>query len=716
MTTPRPTAAMNQAAQPDTSIYITRFPTELESRGSVITFEGWSALFAAFKASTEDPDGPLPAWSPCTFERNIRSASEVETVNALVLRYPGIRTKPREAFDFWTDDAFGKVITCLTYTKDCDRPDEAPFYVVLPFRVPVSRAQFEQASTAIQTIASHQGHEVAVSPYDPSEPAPWPSRRTRCLGPREGSTLVDAGFLAQGTVDTSVSEPSGERAIRPSSSIDRWVQDVRVATQDPRAALNKSAFVVGLQIGRGNVEEASAVKELVKAGIDAGLGATKAEQVVERAVREGKAKATLVEAADKWDDARLKKTKTGSIDGSQVSNVILILKEHPSWKNVVRYSEFDHRVHLIKPPFKNTFYAGKTKDQKWIEDNDLTCARSWLETALDVSVSKEALIDAMVAVGMSQSFHPVREWLDSLVWDGVSRIQMWLKDYCGAEVETDAQKIAVPAMSARWLMSAVARAYEPGAKVDCTLVLEGEQSIRKSTTFATLVPNPTWFSDERLHLDSKDTLQQIQGKWIIEIAELASFKGKANEEIKHFLTKKSDDFRMPYAKLNQSFDRQCVFGGTVNDSEYLSDPTGNRRFFPIRCHGLDTLGGKIDIAGLSAVRDQLWAEAVHRYKNGEQWWLTEAEEEAARTEQEARFTSDAWEAPVAAWVATYDGDGQLQDRFTMADVLRSAVNIDLSKQGKAEQSRMKQILNRLGFVRKQVTIDGARVHRYCRTR
>ena len=348
-----------------------------------------------------------------------------------------------------------------------------------------------------------------------------------------------------------------------------------------------------------------------------------------------------------------------------------------------------------------------------MEDNDLTCVRSWLETALGASTSKEALTDAVVAVGMSQSFHPVHEWLEGLTWDGVPRIDGWLKDHCGAEVETESQKIAVPAMSKRWLISAVARAYDPGAKVDCTLVLEGEQSIKKSATFATLVPNEAWFSDERLNLDSKDTLQQIQGKWIIEIGELASFKGKANEEIKHFLTKKADDFRKPYGKINQPYPRQCVFGGTVNDIEYLSDPTGNRRFFPVRCHGLDRLNGKIDIDGLKAARDQLWAEAVHRYKKGEQWWLTEQEEEAAQVEQEARFTEDSWQAKVAQWIATGGPQGKGQDKFTMDAVLHGAINIEPAKQGRIEQTRMKHILNRLGFERRQVTVDGERPWRYC---
>jgi predicted P-loop ATPase len=716
MTVPSTTNAVtNQAAQPDSKIYISRFPNLIECRGNVVSYEGWHILLKALKESKEDPDGVLAAWSPCTFERNLRSPSQVETVSAIVLRYSGEDTKPREAFDFWTDEAFKTSTSCLVYTEDSDLPTMAPFYVVIPLRRAETRAEFEEVAKAVLSIARARGHELKTSVHDLICALPWPSLRTRCLGPREGAPLLDPASLRSGT-SVRASEGKGIPTTTATSfSIEKYLGEVRSSSKDVDKVLNRAAFVAALQIAKGCLDEATAARELIKAGLDAGLGAAKAEQVVERAIRDGKVKAAEQGTADRWDDPRLKKGTNGRIDGTQVSNIILVLREHPSWKHVVRYSEFDHRVHLLNPPFRGTFYAGPVNDQKWVEDNDLTCVRSWLETTLDMSVSKENLIDALVAVGMSQSFHPVREWLDSLVWDGTPRIEHWLKDYCGAEVETESQRIAVPAMSKRWLISAVARANEPGAKVDCTLVLEGAQSIKKSTTFATLVPNEAWFSDERLNLDSKDTLQQIQGKWIIEIAELASFRGKANEEIKHFLTKRADDFRKPYEKINRSYPRQCVFGGTVNDAEYLSDPTGNRRFFPVRCHGLDSLGGKIDIVGLRAVRDQLWAEAVHEYKRGEQWWLTEEEEDAARVEQESRFTEDAWQSRVEAWIEAEE-NGSPRDAFSMDEVLLKAVCIDPGRQGRAEQTRMKNILNRLGFERKQVTIDGKRPWRYCRRR
>lgn len=718
MSVPR-LAATNQAALPDTPFYITRFANLFEYRGDVLTYPSRSSFFTALQETREALHEAMPAWSPATFDRDIRGPSKVESVNAIVLRYSGANTTLQEAFDLWSEEAFDGSTSCLVFTHDINGPAAPPFCVVIPFRRAITRAECEEVAATVLDIARRHGHEVAASANDPSALCPWPSIRSRILRTRDTSEGLDVDSLVSRSAarpGPSVPDPPSNVHLRSSSSfiLDKLLGEVRGSTRDTDKALNRAAFVAALQIAKGNLDEGGTTKELVKAGIDAGLGAGKAEQVVERAIREGKAKAAVQGGAERWDDARIKRTKVGGIDGTHISNVILILSDHPSWKNVVRYSEFDHRIHLVNPPFRGAFYAATVKEQKWIEDNDLTCIRSWLETTLDVTVPKELLVDALVAVGMRQAFHPVREWLEHLVWDGAPRIESWLKDYCGAEVEAESQRIAVPAMSKRWMISAVARAYKPGAKVDCTLVLEGEQSIKKSTTFATLVPNEAWFSDERLNLDSKDTLQQIQGKWIIEIAELASFRGKANEEIKHFLTKKADDFRMPYGKINQPYPRQCVFGGTVNDVEYLSDPTGNRRFLPVRCHGLEAFGGKIDVDGLRKVRDQLWAEAVHRYKAGEQWWLTEAEDEAARMEQEARFMTDAWESRVAEWLATYDANGNLQDKFTMDQVLRAAVHIEPSKQGKPEQSRMKTILGRLGYYRTQVTIDGKREWRYCR--
>jgi predicted P-loop ATPase len=616
-----------------------------------------------------------------------------------------------------------KPLACFVYTIQDGPLDEERCVVVIPLESPVSREESEQMAALLIARGESEGHAIAPSSREPWRAWSGTTQWSHLVQSDPGYRCLEIDDLVRRdrVVPVAAPRPTAGEITKPvsqkSAVLDRGVADIACAASDDlRKVINKAAFVAGLQIASGKLDEKIVMPTLLKAANDAGFPSSAGQFVIATAIEDAKkAEVTKITAkVEKWDHASLKRTKSGGIDGAQVSNIILILKEHPSWKGVIRYSEFDQRVHFISPPFGGAFYAGPGKKQMWIEDNDMTCVRSWLETSMDVNVAKETVFDAVFAVGKSQSFHQVRDWLEGLTWDGVPRIESWLAAYCGAEIDSESQKIAVPAMSKRWMISAVARAYEPGAKVDCTLVLEGAQSIKKSTTFAILVPQSAWFSDERLNLDSKDTLQQIQGKWLIEIGELASFKGKANEEIKHFLTKRADDFRLPYGRINQPYPRQCVFGGSVNDAEYLSDPTGNRRFFPVRCHGRDDLGGKIDIAGLQAVRDQLWAEAVSHYKKGEQWWLTEEEDEAARVEQEARYAADSWEARVASWVATYDVNGQPIDRFTMDAVLHGAVSIEPAKQGRGEQTRMKNILQRLGFERKQVTIDGKREWRYCR--
>lgn len=721
MTVPRATKAPtagNQAAPAPSSFYITQFSHLSEYKGVRRDFINWDAFCDAMKASS-----PAAGWSPATFANNQKTASAVEEVHAVVLAYLDDEQTRYSALEFWSQEAMEKPLACFVYTIQDGPLDEERCVVVIPLAEPVSRAESEEIASHLIAKAAAQGHAIAPSSKEPWRAWSWTGDQSRLVPGDPAAPCLSKGDLiprhlvaapaAAKSNGTTPAKPASQK----STTLDRAMVDITTAAaEDLRKVLNKAAFVAGLQVASGKLDEQSAVKSLLKAAIDAGFPTAAADFVITTGVEDGK-KAEVAKGAvklEKWDHPSLKRTKSGGIDGTHVSNIILILKEHPSWKGVIRYSEFDHRVHFVTPPFGGAFYAGPGRESMWIEDNDMTCVRSWLETSMDVNVAKETVFDAVFAVGKSQSFHQVHDWLEGLDWDAVPRIETWLETYCGAEVDSESQKIAVPAMSKRWMISAVARAYEPGAKVDCTLVLEGAQSIKKSTTFATLVPQNAWFSDERLNLDSKDTLQQIQGKWLIEIGELASFKGKANEEIKHFLTKRADDFRLPYGKINQTYPRQCVFGGTVNDAEYLSDPTGNRRFFPVRCHGRDDLSGKIDVEGLRAVRDQLWAEAVHRYKRGEQWWLTEEEDEAARVEQEARYAEDSWEARVASWVAMYDAEGQPMDRFTMDAVLHGAVNIEPAKQGRGEQTRMKNILQRLGFERKQVTIDGKREWRYCR--
>ena len=319
------------------------------------------------------------------------------------------------------------------------------------------------------------------------------------------------------------------------------------------------------------------------------------------------------------------------------------------------------------------------------------------QTKYGLLVNPEVARQAALTVARDHSFHPVREYLEGLMWDGSPRLDSMLTTYFGVK-----ESPYTMAVSACWPISAVARVFDPGCKADQVLILEGRQGSKKSTGLRTL--GGSWFTDEIDAIGSKDAATQLQGVWIVELPELDAMSRSEVSRIKAFMSKSFDRFRPPYGKHAIRFERQCVFAGTVNHSDYLRDETGNRRFWPVRC---SSAGGNadIDIDGLKRDRDQIWAEAVARYRRGEMWWLESAGLVAdATAEQDARYATDAWESLIALFVLS-------KDWTTVAEVLNH-LSVETPKQGQAEQNRVARCLKRLRWQRKQRTVDGIRVWGY----
>jgi putative DNA primase/helicase len=214
---------------------------------------------------------------------------------------------------------------------------------------------------------------------------------------------------------------------------------------------------------------------------------------------------------------------------------------------------------------------------------------------------------AMLTVARLTPSHPVRNYLNGLRWDGQHRIDSWLTRYMGV-----AQSHYSNAVGSKWLISAVARVMRPGSKVDTALVLEGKQGIGKSRALRIL--GGDWFTDNLGDLREKDTLLQLAGKWIVELGELDAISRHESTQVKAFLSRQEDVYRVPFGRVSESFPRQCVFAGTTNSDTHLKDETGNRRWWPVRCQ-------KIDLAALAQDRDQLWAEAFAMFKEGKNWYL-----------------------------------------------------------------------------------------------
>ena len=256
-----------------------------------------------------------------------------------------------------------------------------------------------------------------------------------------------------------------------------------------------------------------------------------------------------------------------------------------------RRNEFSNKdIYGAAPPWNDS------KIGNCLEPDDLVNMNIWFAKSRGIEPGRDKISQVITHIATENKFHPVRDWLETLKWDGVPRINTWLKDYLGAE----GPEPYLSDVSRKFLCAMIARVYEPGIKFDSVLILEGAQDIGKSTVAAIL--GGEWFTDAPIKVGDKDSVLAIQGKWIMEVGELSSFKRGDVEDQKRWLSCTDDEIRVPYGDRVQRFPRQCVFLGTTNHSQYSRDTTGNRRFWPVRVH-------KVDIAGFRAVRDQLLAEA-----------------------------------------------------------------------------------------------------------
>ncbi len=253
-----------------------------------------------------------------------------------------------------------------------------------------------------------------------------------------------------------------------------------------------------------------------------------------------------------------------------------------------------------------------------------------------------------------------------------------------------------------FFLSAVARAYKPGCKVDTVPVLIGKQGVGKSRGIAALCPNPEWFTDDLGNdMFAGKAGEGLQGKWLIELAELARVNRSAIEVVKSFISRQVDRYRPPYGRISMDFPRTCTFVATTNEDAPLQDAE-NRRYLPVRVSGAD-----VNIAMIEGARDQLWAEAVHRYKQHEKWWITSSQlVEEAKAQVETARSSDAWEGILASQLNGIN-------RVTVPEAA-GKLGITWDKLGKSEQIRIGNSLRKIGFERKRDP-DPPRSYYYERT-
>ena len=319
--------------------------------------------------------------------------------------------------------------------------------------------------------------------------------------------------------------------------------------------------------------------------------------------------AHLIEGTQKADTRWMKKLaikRDGGFEESR-TNLLLILENDPHLKGKFALDEFAQRS-LVKEDLPWRKAQGPND---FFNDFDEAGLRNYLERVYEIS-SVLKTQDAIAQVFHSHKFHPVRDYLNGLTWDGVERLDTLLIDTLGAE-DNPLNRV----VTRKTMVAAVARVMTPGCKMDYMLTLVGPQGIGKSSVFGRL--GGEWFSDSLTSVTGKEAYEQLQGAWIVEMGELSASRKADVEATKHFLTKRVDRFRVAYGRHVTDFPRQCVFIGTTNDVEFLRDQTGNRRFWVMPVGKQEA---KRPWHSLTKEEiGQIWAEAVQRFEEGELLYL-----------------------------------------------------------------------------------------------
>jgi predicted P-loop ATPase len=384
-----------------------------------------------------------------------------------------------------------------------------------------------------------------------------------------------------------------------------------------------------------------------------------------------------------------------------LANVMVALREDPMLSDRFAYDMMQRTPILLRAvPTKQIDADESPFHPRPIRDHDVTALQEALQLAGLERLTKDVVHQAVDLRAMERAFHPVKDYLTALTWDNTPRLKTWLHTYLGAENTDYANGIGT-----MFLVAMVARVFEPGCKADYMMVLEGIQGTGKSTACAIL--GGEWFSDSLPDIRSagKDVAQHLNGKWLIEVAEMSALDKAEANALKAFVTRTSERYRPSYGRKEVVEPRQCVFVGTTNKAVYLRDETGGRRFWPEKTDIIDT-------AALTRDRDQLFAEALHLYRKGWRWWPSkEFETRHIMPQQGTRYEADAWEEAIEKFVDGFQQAGVPTHRSaihqtTILQIAKEALFIDTGRIGTADQRRIAAILERLGWVRGAKTKHG----------
>ncbi|WP_159013340.1 virulence-associated E family protein [Acidisoma sp. S159] len=371
---------------------------------------------------------------------------------------------------------------------------------------------------------------------------------------------------------------------------------------------------------------------------------------------------------------------------TNLDNALVALRGAPALRGCFAYDE------MICEPVVVRALPGE-KDEGFPRreaDRDAVTVTTWIQRHGSLPrISLETVRTAITQCAYERRYHPVRDWLNGLKWDGKKRAGGWLQAYLRAEGPPE----YLAAIGRMFLIAMVRRVFEPGCQSDYVMVLESTQGDQKSTLCRVLAGE--WAGDHLPPIHHKDASQYLIGKWLTELAELDSIRKPDVETLKAFITRRTEDYRPAYGRKNVLQPRQNVFLGTTNNATYLKDATGARRFWPVKVSNI------IDTEGLTRDRDQLFAEAMVMYQAGEASWPDrEFEKRWIVPEQEGRFEEDAWQGEVIEKLQTWGesvAPGYIPRLLTLMNIAQNATDLDKGHIGTAVMNRIRAIMIRLGW-------------------
>lgn len=692
------------------------------------------------------PDDPnWLAWSPCVFTGS-RSAENATDIAFLVVDYEasnGIKSTSINAIIATWCKCVGWVHTTRRHTTEHPR-----CRVVVKLSRPVNGTEYRSLYKLVLKYLDGLGHKVDQKTFDPGRIWFLPGKANESAEYRHqvfgGDLVIDVdAVLAMAPAPPSKVQSKPHKT-KPKNTNSRplplhdgapfpplpeqraknWAQGTlerlrdRVATAPEgsrNATLNSAGYQLFRYVGSGLLDAGAVEQALREAAAQAGLTQNETLATIDSARAGETNPAWPYENGDnppkdgpppikKFTKEREERTPANSNEdwGRQLSrtekgnyrhtlrNLALILQHEYD----IAYDIFHDQPVLLSRPPHDTF--GRYSYPRPWADHDNLAAVTWFDERYLINTNKSMVDDAMMLVSKQKTTHPVREYLSSLKHDGRPRLDCWLTKHFGAKDST-----YVRAAGRCYLISAVARIFEPGCKVDTVLVLQSPQGCKKSSAFKVLFD--PWFGEEIADFGSRDAAVQCRGVWCVELPELKGMRAGDVETVKAFISRRVDRYVQKYEKHPAEHPRSCVFGGTTNEGAFLQDETGNRRFWPVPVN-------KLEIEGLIEEKDQLWAEAVAAYHAGESWWFTDPALVAEQAEAaEAVREIDAWQGEIETYLVNV---GNLEF-IPAAELFREALQLEVSRWGKPEQMRLSRVMTALGFAPyRKMMAGGLRVRGY----